>query len=539
MLQTRNNPDTGSGANDPIATRLAAIAAKLEAMESLKEDIADLKRQAVNKKRSGGSGSIYEEVESSHSNHNRRLFHKIKFPVFSGGDPRGWRLKAEKYFRFYNTLDEEREIKTSRLDIDPDETAGISLHAILRKPHPTTMKIQEVQVDQEKILAVQSWPIPSNVKQVRGFLGLTGYYRIFMRNYRVIVRPLTVLTKKDGFIWSKEALLAFNTLKQALLTALVLRLPNFSKTFVVECDASSKGVGAILSQDEHPVAYFSRGFSLSNRVKSAYDHIKSGLQTDPFTSDIIQRLLSDQTAVPDFHLVDQFLFCKNCLVIPEVSNIKLKLLQEAHTTPLGGHGGFLKTIKRLNAQYFWPKMKEEVRLFIQQCVVCQQQKYQTLSPAGLLQPLPIPTQIWQDILMDFIVGLRPSCQFDTIFVVVDRLSKYAHFIYLSHPFTAKSVASVFCNLVLELLISWSNRPVKEATWESYDLIKEQFPNFRLEDKSFYQEGNYDTTRLHMYTRKQKRVKTYDPDLNELDQFNAIFGIWLDPLGQEKNEIVEW
>ncbi|GJR04102.1 peroxidase 64 [Tanacetum coccineum] len=343
-----------------------------------------------------------------------------------------------------------------------------------------------VQVEQEKLSAVKSWPIHSNVKQ------------------------------KDGFIWSKEALLAFNTLKHALLTAPVLRLPDFSKTFVVEYDASSEGVGAILSQDEHPVAYFSKVFSLSNRVKSAYDHhytLKflleqritsteqqqllfklmpydfsihhragkenrgadalsrmphsgelltltipycvevadiSGLQTDPFTSDIIQRLLSDPTAVPDFHLVEQFLFYKNRLVILEVSSIKLKLLQEAHTTPLGGHGGFLKTIKRLNAQYFWPKMKQEVRLFVQQCVVCQQQKYQTLSPAGLLQPLPIPTQIWEDISMDFIVGLPPSNRFDTILVVVDRLSKYAHFICLSHPFTAKSVASVFCKEIVRL-----------------------------------------------------------------------------------------
>nr|GEX69751.1 retrotransposon Gag domain, retroviral aspartyl protease [Tanacetum cinerariifolium] len=60
------------------------------------------------KQRSGGGGNRYEEVELSYSNHNRRPFHKIEFPVFSGGDPRGWILKAEKYFRFYNTLDEEK-----------------------------------------------------------------------------------------------------------------------------------------------------------------------------------------------------------------------------------------------------------------------------------------------------------------------------------------------------------------------------------------------------------------------------------------------
>ncbi|GJR70322.1 putative nucleotidyltransferase, ribonuclease H [Tanacetum coccineum] len=95
-------------------------------------------------------------------------------------------------------------------------------------------------------------------------------------------------------------------------------------------------------------------------------------------------------------------------------------------------------------------MKQEVRLFVQQCLICQQQKYQTLSPAGLLQPLPVPTRIWEDISMDFIVGLPPSGRFDTILVVVDRLRKYAHFICLSHLFTAKVVASAFCKEIVRL-----------------------------------------------------------------------------------------
>ncbi|KAJ0501161.1 putative nucleotidyltransferase, Ribonuclease H [Helianthus annuus] len=131
-------------------------------------------------------------------------------------------------------------------------------------------------------------------------------------------------------------------------------------------------------------------------------------------------------------------------------SLKLKLLQEAHDTPTGGHGGFLKTFKRLSDKYYWPKMKQEIRLFVQNCVVCQQNKYQTLSPAGLLQPLPIPQQIWEDISMDFIVGLPRSGSADTILVVVDRLSKYAHFLCLSHPFTAKGVAAIFCKEVVRL-----------------------------------------------------------------------------------------
>lgn len=88
------------------------------------------------------------------------------------------------------------------------------------------------------------------------------------------------------------------------------------------------------------------------------------------------------------------------------------------------------------------------------------------------------------------------------------------------------------------MISWCNRPVEEATWESYDLLAEQFPKFCLEDKAFYREGSNDTTRLKVYTKRQKRVKPHDPELSEQEQFKDIFGIWLDSLGQQNIEIME-
>ncbi|KAD6454596.1 hypothetical protein E3N88_09302 [Mikania micrantha] len=108
MVSTRHNTEVSSNPIDPVAAQLEAIATKLEAMDTLKADMAALKRQvAAKEKVPFGSGRM-EDAHSGFSNYSRRPFHKIEFPIFSGGDPRGWILKAEKNFRFYNTLDDEK-----------------------------------------------------------------------------------------------------------------------------------------------------------------------------------------------------------------------------------------------------------------------------------------------------------------------------------------------------------------------------------------------------------------------------------------------
>lgn len=105
---------------------------------------------------------------------------------------------------------------------------------------------------------------------------------------------------------------------------------------------------------------------------------------------------------------------------------------------------------RMAADWYWVGTRKKVTMYVLNCNVCRQQKFSQQFPAGLLQPLQIPSQIWADISMDFIEGLPKSEGVDTIFVVVDKLSKYAHYIGLQHPFTALFVAEAFVREIVRL-----------------------------------------------------------------------------------------
>jgi hypothetical protein len=126
------------------------------------------------------------------------------------------------------------------------------------------------------------------------------------------------------------------------------------------------------------------------------------------------------------------------------------VLQALHNSGLGGHSGRLATYHKVKHLFSWPHMRRDIDNFVQQCSTCQQAKSEHCKIPELLQPLPIPTEAWHTVSLDFIEGLPSSYHYDTILVVIDKLTKYGHFIPLKHPFSAVSVARIFLDNVYKL-----------------------------------------------------------------------------------------
>ena len=134
-----------------------------------------------------------------------------------------------------------------------------------------------VAMDADKVAAVAAWPQPRSARGLRGLLGLAGYYRKFIQDFGVIAAPLTRLLRRDVFSWDEEAEAAFQALKGALTTGPVLQMPNFDELFMVDCDASGVGFGAVLHQEAGPIAFFKRPFAARHLKLAAYERELTGL----------------------------------------------------------------------------------------------------------------------------------------------------------------------------------------------------------------------------------------------------------------------
>lgn len=190
--------------------------------------------------------------------------------------------------------------------------------------------------------------------------------------------------------------------------------------------------------------------TLSQAHEGLFDSIKLLWQSDPHLIQVISEIKNNPTSHPAYSFANGELRRKGKLVVGDDAAVKLHILQWMHDSVSGGHSGRDATLQRIKALFFWSKMSLEVQNYVRNCQVCHRNKYDLAASPGLLQPLPVPKGVWESISMDFIEGLPPSAGKHCILVVVDRLSKNAHFLALSHPYTAIEVAQAYLDSVFKL-----------------------------------------------------------------------------------------
>jgi hypothetical protein len=176
------------------------------------------------------------------------------------------------------------------------------------------------------------------------------------------------------------------------------------------------------------------------------DDIRRATSTAEDAQGLRQCLDAGEVEAP-WCLADGLLLHGCRLFVPDHSDLRHQVLSLAHSA---GHEGVQKTLHRLRVDFFIPGDHALVQAWVRSCVTCQSNKTETLRPAGLLQPLDVPSQVWTDISMDFIEGLPKVGGKFIILTVVDRFSKYAHFIALGHPYTAASVVRAFFDDIIRL-----------------------------------------------------------------------------------------
>ncbi|GAV81381.1 RVT_1 domain-containing protein/zf-CCHC domain-containing protein/rve domain-containing protein/RVP_2 domain-containing protein, partial [Cephalotus follicularis] len=421
-------------------------------------------------------------------------------------------------------------------------------------------------VDPSKTEVVRDWPRPKNVTEVRSFLGLVGYYRRFIQNFSRIAVPLTRLTqKKTLFVWDDDCEASFCDLKDRLISAPVLALPECNEGLTVYSDASGKGLGCVLMQRGRVIAYASRKLKLYEENYPTHDlelaaivfalqkwrHYLYGAQFEIFTdhkslrylfcqdtlnmrqrrwveffndydcsiqyqpgkanvvADALSRkamvanaMVSQWKLLEDFqewspfnqspgiflasmrvepvllhHIKDAqphdpelqrirenldsesdfrvhndgIMRYRGRVCLPNEPELKGRLLHAAHKSTYSIHPGSTKMYQDMNKCYWWPGMKREIADYVAKCYTCQTVKAEHQRPAGLLQPLPIPEWKWEHVTMDFVLGFPLTRnRHNAIWVIVDRLTKSAHFLPTHVTDSASKLARVYIKEIVRL-----------------------------------------------------------------------------------------
>ncbi|GJV96213.1 putative reverse transcriptase domain-containing protein [Tanacetum coccineum] len=392
-----------------------------------------------------------------------------------------------------------------------------------------------IHVDPAKIESIKDWTSPKSPTEIRQFLGLAGYYRRFIEGFSKIAKPMTKLTqKKIKFEWGDKQEAAFQLLKQKLCSAPILALPEGSEDFIAYCDASKKGLGAVLMQREKVISYASRQLKIHEKNYTTHDlelgavvfalkiwrHYLYGTKCTVFTDhkslqhildqkelNMRQRrwleLLSDYDCDIRYHpgkanvvadalsrkerepplrvralvmtisldLPKQILNAQTearkpeniksedvggmlienakfpeaireqkleprtdgtlCLNgrswLPCYGDLRTVIMHESHKSKYSIHPGSDKMYQDMKKLYWWPN-EADIATYVNKCLTCAKVKAEHQRPSGLLVQPKIPEWKWDNITMDFVTKLPKTSQgYDTIWVIVDRLTKSAIF----------------------------------------------------------------------------------------------------------------
>ncbi|GJV97985.1 RNA-directed DNA polymerase [Tanacetum coccineum] len=284
--------------------------------------------------------------------------------------------------------------------------------------------------------------------------------------------------KGGRFTWTSEAAKAFDILKAKVTEAPILALPNFDEVFQVECDASGVGIGGVISQNQRPIAFFSEKLNDARRKYSTYDKeflllflvadalsrrysLITTMQIRVQGFDLFRRLYCDD---PDFREIwskcdngpfqqfsklDGYLFKGARLCIP-LCSLHEAIVSEGHASGLTGHFGRDKTLALLREQFYWPRLERDVNRLLERCRTCHIAKTHS-SNVGLYTPLYVPVAPWEDVSLDFVLGLpRTQRAKDSVMVVVDRFLKMAHFVPCLKTFDASQVARLYFAKIVKL-----------------------------------------------------------------------------------------
>nr|GEU61674.1 reverse transcriptase domain-containing protein [Tanacetum cinerariifolium] len=258
-----------------------------------------------------------------------------------------------------------------------------------------TYQLRDKNAHQDpNVVTIKNWASPTTPTEIRQFLGLAGYYRRFIKYFSKIAKPLTILTQKDKkFVSGKDQEMAFQIIKQKLCEAPILALPEGNDDFVIYRDASIQAQTEAL-KEENVQAKNLRGMEKAFKIRT-----------------------------------DRTRCIKNRSWLPLFGNLRNLIMHESHKSKYSIHPGSNKMYQDLKKLYWWPNMKAIIAEYVGKCLTCSRVKTKCQKPSVLLIQPKIPIWKWERITMDFVTKLPITLnEHDTIWVIVDRVTKSAHFI---------------------------------------------------------------------------------------------------------------